>query len=71
MKFVYKIFHDLYFDSSKKTPTKRKRTPIVKPIIKKKPRQESTRGSRRSARLALKRNSDEEESTDDEVMDVS
>jgi len=59
-------------NSSKKTPAKRKVAPTVKPIIKKKPRREVTRGTRRSVRLGInKNNDDEEESTDNEVMDVS
>ncbi len=43
----------------------------MKPIIKKKPRPEAPHGNRRSLRLALKQDDDEEDSTDDEVMDVS
>ncbi len=43
----------------------------MKPIIKKKSPRKLARGNRRSLRLALKQDSDEEESTDDEVMDVS
>jgi hypothetical protein len=51
---------------------KRKTATIVKPIIKKKPRRVvHARGSRRSARLALTRDDNEEESTDNEAMDVS
>jgi hypothetical protein len=45
--------------------------PVVKPTIKKKSRREFTRATRQSVRLALNNNNDEEESTDNEVMDVS
>ncbi len=40
-------------------------------MITKKPKQEVVRGSRRSVRLALTKDDNEEESTDSEVMDVS
>ncbi len=61
----------MYFHYRKKTPVKRKAAPVVKPIIKKKSPRKLAHGNRRSLRLALKQDSDEEESTDDEVMDVS
>ena len=45
---------------------KRKTAPKVAPVVKKKHRRELVPGTRRSARLALNANKDEEESTDSE-----
>jgi hypothetical protein len=60
-----------YYFSKKKTLVKRKATPKVEPIMKKRTRRETARGSRRSVRLALTKDDSEEESTNHEVMDVS